>query len=125
MNFICRSHERIDNGEWHTIQVRRRKRMGFISVDGHAPVRGVANSGAIVLRTNSKLWIGKRLRTYLSDLTCVLITGGMPSLPAGLPSSYYKGFEGCIHHIMVNAKPLDMLKHNDSGVVRFCHDNEI
>lgn len=54
-----RSQTRIDNGKWHTIQVRRRKRMGFISVDGGSPVKGVANSGAITLRTSSKLWIGK------------------------------------------------------------------
>lgn len=51
--------------------------------------------------------------------------GGMPSLPTGLPAAYYKGFEGCIHHLTVNAKPLDLLKHTDNGVIQFCYDNEI
>lgn len=58
---LFRSQTRIDDGEWHIIQVRRRKRMGFISVDGGSPVKGVANSGAITLRTSAKLWIGKYL----------------------------------------------------------------
>lgn len=49
----------------------------------------------------------------------------MPSLPPGLPSSYYKGFEGCIQHINVNAKPLNMKKHSDANVLEFCYDNEI
>lgn len=34
--------------------------MCFISVDGGNVVKGVANSGAITLRTSSKLWIGKQ-----------------------------------------------------------------
>lgn len=50
---------KIDDGEWHVIQVRRRKRMGFISVDGEPALKGVSDSGAISLSTNSKLWIGK------------------------------------------------------------------
>lgn len=33
--------------------------MGYISIDGASPIKGVANSGAITLRTSSKLWIGK------------------------------------------------------------------
>lgn len=56
---LFRSQVRIDDGEWHTIQVRRRKRTGFISIDGQSPVKGVANIGAITLRTSSKLWIGE------------------------------------------------------------------
>lgn len=48
----------MDDGEWHTIQVRRRKRMGFVSVDGETPSKGISDNGAISLSTNSKLWIG-------------------------------------------------------------------
>ena len=53
------------------------------------------------------------------------IAGGMPSLPPGLPSAYYQGFEGCIHYITINIKPLNILKHSDSNNIQFCHDNEI
>ncbi|CAH0561782.1 unnamed protein product [Brassicogethes aeneus] len=103
-----RSKTKVDDGEWHTIQVRRRKRIGFISIDGEPPAKGIAKSGAIALRTNSKLWIG-----------------GTSSLPTGLPSSYYKGFEGCIQYVIVNRNPLDMLASNDLNKIHFCHDNEI
>lgn len=51
--------------------------------------------------------------------------GGVPVLPPGLPSSYYKGFEGCVQNILVNAKPLDLLANNDISKIQFCHDNEI
>lgn len=33
--------------------------MGFVSVDGETPSKGISDSGAISLSTNSKLWIGK------------------------------------------------------------------
>lgn len=50
----------------------------------------------------------------------------MPSLPPGLPSSYYKGFEGCVHHLNINAKPFNLLKLNsETSILQFCHDNEI
>ncbi|CAH1955676.1 unnamed protein product [Acanthoscelides obtectus] len=106
--WAIRSKIRVDDGEWHTIQVRRRKRVGFISVDGHPSIKGIARTGAISLRTNSKLWIG-----------------GTSVLPPGLPSAYYKGFDGCIKQILVNAKPLDLLANNDLSNIHFCHDNEI
>lgn len=53
------------------------------------------------------------------------ILGGAPVLPSGFPNSYYKGFEGCIQKIAVNAKPIDMLAKNDINKIQFCHDNEI
>ncbi|XP_050518916.1 agrin-like [Diabrotica virgifera virgifera] len=106
--WAIRSRTKVDDGEWHLIQVRRRKRMGFISVDGHNTNKGVAKTGAIALRTNSKLWIG-----------------GTSTLPLGLPSSYYKGFEGCIQKILIHGKPIDLLANNDISKINFCHDNEI
>ncbi|XP_063914885.1 agrin-like isoform X2 [Zophobas morio] len=106
--WAIRSKTKIDDGKWHTIQIRRRKRAGFISIDGEPPVKGIAKYGAISLRTNSKLWIG-----------------GTTTLPQGLPSAYYKGFEGCIQHVLVNSKPLDMISNNELNKIHFCHDNEI
>ncbi|XP_031335468.1 agrin-like isoform X3 [Photinus pyralis] len=105
--WAIRAKTRINDGEWHTLEVRRRKKMGFISVDGEAPTKGISYNGAISLNTNSKLWIG-----------------GLLSGPPGLPSSYYKGFVGCIKYITVNAKALNMLRHNEHTIT-FCHENEI
>ncbi|CAG9816696.1 unnamed protein product [Phaedon cochleariae] len=106
--WAVRAKTRVDDGMWHTIHVRRRKRVGFISIDGKPATRGIAKSGSIALRTNAKLWIG-----------------GSAHLPPGLPTSYYKGFEGCIQRIAVHAKSLDLLGHNDISKIHFCHDNEI
>lgn len=61
---ICRSNTRIDDGEWHTIHARRRKRVGFISVDDHPPTRGILRNGGIALRTSAKLWIGNTLISF-------------------------------------------------------------
>ncbi|XP_057656608.1 agrin-like isoform X3 [Diorhabda carinulata] len=106
--WAIRSRTKIDDGQWHSIQVRRRKRMGFISVDGYDINKGVAKAGAISLRTNSKLWLG-----------------GSSVLPAGLPTSYYKGFDGCIQKVLIHGKPLDLLADNDISKINFCHGNEI
>ncbi|XP_018333493.1 agrin isoform X1 [Agrilus planipennis] len=106
--WAIRTKRRIDDGEWHTLEVRRRKKMGFISVDHETPAKGVSNNGALTLSTNSKLWIG-----------------GMPSLPPGLPSAYYKGFEGCVKHVSISSRPLNLLKHISPKKIEFCHDNEI
>ncbi|CAG9855043.1 unnamed protein product [Phyllotreta striolata] len=106
--WTIRSQSKVDDGQWHSIQVRRRKRVGFISVDGQASVKGVAKAGAIALRTNAKLWIG-----------------GSSALPNDLPSAYYKGFEGCIQKISIHGKPLDLLSNSDISKISFCHDNEI
>lgn len=171
LTFLLRSLSRVDDGEWHTIKIRRRKRVGFISVDDSPPVRGIAIGGTITLRTNSKLWIGKasahfvcilcqrlipRLLNFVdgigyplfpsvvllsinSNVNVLLyvffkicfqlinrcIPGGMPSLPPGLPQAYYKGFEGCIRQVTVNARTLDLLVKSDTNVISYCHDNEI
>ncbi|KAG5885811.1 hypothetical protein JTB14_001418 [Gonioctena quinquepunctata] len=106
--WAVRSKTRVDDGQWHSIQVRRRKRVGFISVDNGPDIKGISKIGAISLRTNSKLWIG-----------------GSSALPPGLPSPYYKGFEGCIQKVLVHRKPIDMLANNDITKIHFCHDNEI
>jgi hypothetical protein len=42
--------------------VQRRKRLAQISVDGSAPVKGVADQGAALLNTNGRLWIGKFIK---------------------------------------------------------------
>nr|XP_022901915.1 agrin-like isoform X3 [Onthophagus taurus] len=106
--WVVRAKSRVDDGKWHTVHVKRRKRIIFIAVDGEEPMKGVAEKGAISLATTSKLWIG-----------------GMGNLPRGLPAAYYKGFEGCIQRINVNVKPLNMLKHSNTNDIHFCHDNEV
>jgi len=38
-------------------------------------------------------------------------SGGKPTLPAGLPSHYYRGFNGCIRKVKIFRKKLDLLRH--------------
>ncbi|XP_065165658.1 agrin-like isoform X4 [Atheta coriaria] len=106
--WAIRSETKLNDGQWHTIHVWRRKRIGFLSVDNQTETKGISDSGAFTLNTNSKLWIG-----------------GAPSLPTGLPTAYYTGYEGCIQHVHVHAKPINLAKHNDPTILRFCNDNEI
>ena len=48
-------------------------------------------------------------------------TGGKPTLPAGLPSHYYKGFVGCVKKIKIFRKKLDLLRHQgDNSNLQFC-----
>ncbi|KAL1493054.1 hypothetical protein ABEB36_011193 [Hypothenemus hampei] len=103
-----RGTKRIDDGHWHTIHVRRKKRIGMISVDGERVVRGRSSPGSKSLRTTAKLWIG-----------------GTPSLPPGLPEAYYKGFYGCIREFLVHNKPFNLLSNIDGKRVNFCHINDV
>lgn len=50
---------RVDDGQWHTLVVHRRKRLGVLRVDKERPVKGVADEGSTTLNTNGKLWIGE------------------------------------------------------------------
>ncbi|KAK9890325.1 hypothetical protein WA026_010423 [Henosepilachna vigintioctopunctata] len=104
--FSIRSHVKVNDGEWHTIKVQRRKRIGLITVDEHPPVKGTSPHGGIILHTNAKLWIG-----------------GASSLPMDLPSSFHKGFVGCIQYILINGKSLDMLSSTGSINYHFCQEH--
>ncbi|KAL3289355.1 hypothetical protein HHI36_022791 [Cryptolaemus montrouzieri] len=106
--FSIRSNVKVNDGEWHTIQVQRRKRIGFISVDNYPTIKGTSPHGAAVLHTNAKLWIG-----------------GVSTLPMDLPSSYYKGFVGCIQYILINGKLLDMLSSIGNINYHYCQENEV
>ncbi|XP_044765426.1 agrin-like isoform X2 [Coccinella septempunctata] len=105
--FSIRSAEKINDGEWHTIQIHRRKRMGIITIDDHSPVKGTAPHGGLILHTNAKLWIG-----------------GASTLPIDLPSSYHKGFVGCIQYILINGKSLDMLSSIGNIDYHYCQEDE-
>ncbi|GJQ68230.1 hypothetical protein Trydic_g10765 [Trypoxylus dichotomus] len=103
-----RTKTKINDGKWHVVHVKRKKRVVFISVDESPPIKGISEKGAISLSTNTDLWIG-----------------GNPSLPPGLPITYYKGFIGCVELIKINNKPLNMLKTVNPERIQFCHNNEI
>ncbi|KAK7792852.1 hypothetical protein R5R35_009634 [Gryllus longicercus] len=107
---LAKSKVHVSDGSWHTALIHRRKRHGYIQVDGESPVRCIAQPGATVLNTNGRLWLG-----------------GAPTLPSGLPAPYYMGFKGCIDKIKVSRKPLDMLQRlgNDRTLIQFCHDNDV
>ncbi|XP_030748435.1 agrin-like isoform X2 [Sitophilus oryzae] len=106
--FSIRATKRIDDGHWHTVHVKRKKRIGMISVDGERVTRGRSSPGSKNLRTTSKLWIG-----------------GSSSLPPSLPEAYYKGFYGCIKEMLVHSKPFNLLSNVDSKKLHFCHVNDV
>lgn len=91
-HFAIRSDTRVDDNSWHTVIVRRKKRLGEIQVDKGFPLMNVSEPGATDLNTDGTLWIG-----------------GMPKLPEGLPKDYYKGFFGCIDLIVVDGNPMHLL----------------
>ncbi|CAG2059467.1 unnamed protein product [Timema podura] len=105
-----RSKVHVSDGAWHTVVAHRRKRHGYLQVDGETPSRSLAEPGATLLNTNGRLWIG-----------------GAPTLPSGLPASYYLGFKGCVEKIKVSRKTLDMFNRlgNDKSMIHFCHDNDV
>ncbi|RZF33915.1 hypothetical protein LSTR_LSTR012257 [Laodelphax striatellus] len=94
----------VNDGEWHRITVHRRKRQAQLQVDNHLPIRTQSEPGAILLRTNSRLFIG-----------------GAPTLPAGLPTAYYMKYTGCMQRLIVNKKPVNFLALNASLAIDFCH----
>ena len=67
------------------------------------------------------------VRFESSPKIVVNITGGVPTLPSGLPAPYYIGFKGCVDKVKVSRKPLDMLNRlgNDRSILHFCHDNDV
>ncbi|XP_067005728.2 agrin-like [Anabrus simplex] len=107
---VSKSKVHVSDGAWHTVIAHRRKRHGYLQVDGESPVRSIAEPGAALLNTNGRLWIG-----------------GAPTLPSGLPAPYYLGFKGCIDKVKVSRKPLDMLQRigNDRSLIQFCHENDV
>lgn len=54
-----------------------------------------------------------------------LNAGGSPAIPTGFPAAYYKGFQGCIKHVYINVKPLNMSRTADNSILQFCNDNDI
>jgi len=55
-----RSTVNVSDGEWHTVSVERKKRLGSIHVDNEKPIRVTADPGATILNSNGKLWIGNK-----------------------------------------------------------------
>lgn len=54
----------------------------------------------------------------------IFIVGGASTLPIDLPSSYYKGYVGCIQYILINGKSLDMLSSIGNINYHFCQEDE-
>lgn len=55
--------------------------------------------------------------------TCVsdYVSGGSRTVPIGLPSTYNRGFEGCIHSVNIDEEPLNLVQDLSShGTVQFC-----
>ena len=64
---------------------------------------------------------GNGMAAISKIMIAISFTGGKPTLPAGLPSHYYKGFVGCVKKIKIFRKKLDLLRHQgDNSNLQFC-----
>ncbi|XP_054266356.1 agrin-like [Macrosteles quadrilineatus] len=86
-----RSKIQVNDGEWHTLVIERWKRGGQIQVDNEVPDKEQAEYGKTLVNTNTQLWIG-----------------GAPTLPPGLPSSYYLNFNGCLQRLVLDKSPVNL-----------------
>ncbi|CAG0888567.1 unnamed protein product [Darwinula stevensoni] len=103
--FLKSSH-RVDDGEWHTVEVHRLKRLLQLRVDGGQVQGRLAPPGSRVLNSNGKLWIG-----------------GSDNLPDNLPPPYYDGFVGCIKSVHVEETELHLVRHSSFDLqLNFCED---
>lgn len=53
-----RSRVRVDDGLWHTVVIKRRKKMSLIQTDDQPSIRGYTQLPILTTKANPKLWIG-------------------------------------------------------------------
>ncbi|KAG8184137.1 hypothetical protein JTE90_008916 [Oedothorax gibbosus] len=91
---VIRHAAPINNGQWHRAVVDRNNRHGMLQVDDDTPSVVTSSPETKHLNTDGVLWIG-----------------GCSNLPQGLVSSYYTGFVGCIHSVIVDGEALRISAH--------------
>lgn len=119
----------VSDGNWHSVVIERKKRLGSIQVDGEKPVRITADPGATILNSNGKLWIGMQQNYFILDghkeslpWFNISYAGGSSILPPGLPSPYYEAFVGCMDQAKVDRHHLDWHRHGDNAILHYCDD---
>ncbi|KAG8193217.1 hypothetical protein JTE90_005564 [Oedothorax gibbosus] len=94
-----RSTVKVNDNNWHTITIKRNKRLAHLIVDSTHPVTSTSQPGATELNTDGVLWIG-----------------GSSTVPSGFPETYYKGFIGCISSVTFDDESLNL----SDGYFNYC-----
>ncbi|KAK8750302.1 hypothetical protein OTU49_014768 [Cherax quadricarinatus] len=81
---LVRSSGRVDNGERHTLIVKRTEREGSLQLDTSSPVFGQSPGVLHMLNANGNIYIG-----------------GVPDFPLMTAGAHTRGFEGCIHRLII------------------------
>ncbi|XP_067139294.1 agrin-like isoform X3 [Centruroides vittatus] len=102
---IIQNPIKVNDDKWHVVVVDRNKRQGALQVDNSEPVIGTSDVGATELNADGILWIG-----------------GVPDLPSGLPTPYYKNFVGCIHSVIVDGEGLRLAMQGGSKI-EYCSES--
>ncbi|CAJ0957821.1 unnamed protein product, partial [Mesorhabditis belari] len=85
--------KRVDNGEWHAIQMKRMKTRLLVEVDGVAKIQIVTTEGSQELDTNGLVYLG-----------------GKADLPTILPIR--RPLEGCVRNVRLDQIPVDLIAHS-------------
>jgi coxsackievirus/adenovirus receptor len=82
----------------------RNGRQGTLTVDEQSPVQSLSLDGATQLDTDGILWLG-----------------GTRGSPSGLPEDFYNSFDGCIDHVYIDGRSLNMAENRlDSHNLQYC-----
>lgn len=91
---VCRSEERLEVGEWHSVRVERQAGQVSLTVDSQAPVI-TSQASHHTLSLQQSLWLGGLQDTI--------------SLPASLGSLASRGLVGCVKDLTINSLPVQLL----------------
>ncbi|XP_035220628.1 agrin-like [Stegodyphus dumicola] len=96
---IIPSSVQVNDNSWHTVVVRRNKRLAHLTVDNKDPITRISEPGATELNTDGILWIG-----------------GSSAVPLGFPAAYYRGFSGYISSVIIDNESLNL----SDGYFKYC-----
>ncbi|XP_034944806.1 neurexin-3 isoform X2 [Chelonus insularis] len=111
---ICSSNERLDNGTWHDVSLRRVNQNGRMTVDKEV-IDFYTKGNSKQLDTDGLLYIG--------GIAMISTTLSIP--PVVWTASLRQGYIGCMRDLIINGIPVDIARYaqqQDSGAVRpACH----
>ncbi|RWS31437.1 Basement membrane-specific heparan sulfate proteoglycan core protein-like protein [Leptotrombidium deliense] len=91
---LLRSTDPVKLREWHTVNVRRERKDGFLQVDNQPEVTGSAPGRYVGLDLYENLYIGS-----VPDFSAI-----------SRQSGFTKGFDGCVSYLKVGSKVIDLFR---------------
>ncbi|CAF1038649.1 unnamed protein product [Didymodactylos carnosus] len=98
---ILKSKQRIDDGQWHRIEIRRIARYATLKIDNENLIQKIARN----IKRSSNL-------TFDSD--GYLYMGGYRRLCVHYPEHYCQPFQGCIQSFRIDKRHLNMIQDEKS-----------